>query len=102
MSTPTHTPEPWIVHIRPNGEIVILDASRSCIAEVFAIGDPRDSQTKQANAELIASAPELLATLKACTDEIRTLRRASHEAVAGPCAVEAAANEIIAKAEGSK
>ena len=65
MSTPQHTPGPWIAKgaevFYRDTEIVIADTLRSD----FGFG------TENANARLIAAAPDLLAELIACEDQLR-------------------------------
>lgn len=59
----SHTPGPWSVLQHEEGDIVILDKTRGTLAEIFAVNDTRDQETPQANARLIAAAPEILDAL---------------------------------------
>ena len=55
---PTHTPGPWTVHYEPN--------ARDEPGATFVLLEANDRfDTNEANARLIAAAPELLAALKA-------------------------------------
>ena len=60
MSNQTHTPGPW----RVNGASVWSDAGY-----VAELSSPRGPDERDANARLIAAAPELLAELKQCALE---------------------------------
>ena len=76
MTTPSHTPGPWKVAGRYGKySDEITDANGQAIAWVFTRkADPQivtgvlDSPEGQANASLIAAAPELLAALKSILD----------------------------------
>lgn len=57
MSTPNHTPAPWLARI--DGPVM---ASGQMVAEVFHI--PNKEAETEANARLIGSAPALLAALR--------------------------------------
>lgn len=69
MNTDTavkHTPGPWIVHQFPSGNIEIFGPNDEAIAAIW--------HKHADNATLIASAPTLLAALKAVTATYRTFR----------------------------
>lgn len=64
MSNTTHTPGPWI----HSGGQIYPDATAPTIAMIPSF-DKKD-QEQQANARLIAAAPELLEALRGCIDEL--------------------------------
>lgn len=92
-----HTPGPW--HLSPDGYSILCGDEHD--PEIIAWTDVndvmmiQDNRTVEANARLIAAAPELLEALKAITDmgeaihATQTLRAAYHHA-----------KDVIAKAEG--
>jgi hypothetical protein len=103
MSTPTHTQGSW--QASTVGTVTTTDGSPICT--VFAEGNgflcgnaSKIRETAQANAYLIASAPDLLAALRCCVDELDWRRRDSREAVSGPCPILVSARAAIAKATG--
>lgn len=61
-----HTPGPWRVWMKPAGRgtvpFVQAEGDSEAIAQVF--GGERSSEAREANANLIAAAPELLEALK--------------------------------------
>lgn len=68
-SKPTYTPGPWQTkraEIRVDGEYdyAIYDANREVIAEAFGRSSQNNFPPAEANARLIAAAPDLLAALK--------------------------------------
>ena len=60
--TNTHTPGPWAIDHAEDGRLII-SAPEAAIA--FPIGSQRPLERFDANAALIAAAPDLLAALKA-------------------------------------
>jgi hypothetical protein len=58
-----HTPGPWQVH---GSHIYTADPERALLAQVFNSGSKASDYPLQANARLIAAAPELLEALKEC------------------------------------
>lgn len=59
-----HTPGPWMLAMHPGMPFIHAnDNTESGIAEIFD-SDFIDSDTKEANARLIAAAPDLLAALE--------------------------------------
>ena len=54
-----HTPGPWEINESQRGTFIYQDRTENCIAEVYA--DVNEDQ--QANARLIAAAPEFLEAL---------------------------------------
>lgn len=106
MTTTTHTPGPWYRNIRAGGKYPTVfagDAPRHVhIAHVQQIrGNPDETE---ANIDLIAAAPELLAACKALLAGIRTFPGVdSHVMVpnSGPGGFELREiDTLIAKAEG--
>lgn len=68
-----HTPGPWKV-LRPTGDIGgqdhnwhVTDAEDTFVAHVFGFNHAIDDQS-EANARLIAAAPQMLEALEACAD----------------------------------
>jgi len=72
----THTPGPWEIQAIPQPrqrrgfEYVIRDKRNCALAEVGHIDAITDGAEGEANALLIASAPDLLAALKAITGRL--------------------------------
>ena len=64
-----HTPGPW----KTNSFGVIEDRSGSVIAGVLRYGSVSGELPMNANAELIAAAPELLDTLSECLEQLEQL-----------------------------
>jgi hypothetical protein len=66
-----HTPGPWKIEDgEPNSQIVYIVESdgESTIGEIDLSGDGIDEEIGQANARLIASAPDMLEALRAAQD----------------------------------
>ncbi len=59
MSTKTHTPGPWRVHPKNNERVIQSSEDIAVMCGIF-----RDTIEREANARLIAAAPELLAMVK--------------------------------------
>jgi hypothetical protein len=66
MSTPKHTPGPWEI----DGSDIRQQGGYN-IATMRCFGTHALSVAKEANARLIAAAPDLLAMLIACEDQLR-------------------------------
>ena len=68
----THTPGPWHLHGHDNArdcrEVIL-----SQWGEVCRVPHGNDFAIQQANAKLIAAAPELLAALQACSAQLLSL-----------------------------
>lgn len=97
MTNAKHTPGPWHYtagHYVPDVYAVVEgDRRKSVIGEDMT----------EANARLIAAAPELLAALINCRDALRRLALESNHPFAKHClGVADTASLIIAKAEGEK
>ena len=73
MSSPRqHTPGPWSAVPYINGKIALEDdQGQGTIALVDTVHTIKDPREQEANARLIASAPELLAALAGCADALR-------------------------------
>jgi len=66
-----HTPGPWIVGTKPGvwtGPVVKADGGNKGVA--FVVGPPA---VDEANARLIAAAPEMLAVLRCLRDDMKSL-----------------------------
>lgn len=87
MTKTTHTPGPWMVE---DGEIVQCDPGDQAIASVLY--STEDDPEADANALLLAAAPDLLAACRTLADWME-----SHACVP-PCLTDA--RQAIAKAEG--
>ena len=76
-----HTPGPWTAE-RATPNTINIDGDGFSIGEVYDGAEDTDSEgsTAEANARLIAAAPELLAALENC---IETLDAAKHRANGG-------------------
>lgn len=84
--TAAHTPGPWRATLHANG-LVKVESNQRVICDGF--------RGEEANARLIAAAPDLLAALKA------VLAQTGDESMEEQDAVFASAAAAIAKAEGS-
>ena len=98
-----HTPGPWKTqtHISLD-RLEIRDADGRRIA-VCAMDFPMSAKTHDANARLIAAAPELLAALAEAVDELEQMHRHYYGNCPGGCPACVAidkARAAIAKAEG--
>lgn len=95
MTEATHTPGPWAVR-QTVYRIPEVHAAIGRIAAIeMDVETPQYHDTMEANAKLIAAAPDLLAALKDC-QRWMTAKAASYE----HDAIEAAMNAAIVKAEG--
>lgn len=63
MNTTKHTPGPWTAERCDTG-MEILDMNQESVAVACHYGDPYSSIREEANAKLIAAAPELLEALE--------------------------------------
>jgi hypothetical protein len=64
----THTPGPWRAERDPRGDFrIVYNDKGNWLAEVHSDGEP---EVAEADARLIAAAPELLAALKRAKDAI--------------------------------
>lgn len=96
--TTQHTPKPWHYHSGHNGEFLITCESGGFAPIARVKGDKRSTlKDAEANARLIAAAPELLAALYAMMDNCYDPDRNDEIVQAFN-----AAREAIAKAEGFK
>jgi hypothetical protein len=80
-----HTPGPWKIEDgEPNSQIVYIVESdgESTIGEIDLSGDGIDEEIGQANARLIASAPDMLEALRAAQDAKGDWRAIVDEAIA--------------------
>jgi hypothetical protein len=91
-----HTPGPWQVH---GSHIYTADPERALLAQVFNSGSKASDYPLQANARLIAAAPELLEALK---DALFHVANQGDIGVDQWLACERKARAAIAKAEGEK
>ena len=102
---PKHTPGPWFAKRAGDGGYfewyVGRDGENCPIAEDIA--DPMTRDPSEANAQLIAAAPDLLAALKDMLSGWRYIRQdAAHQCIYGVGwdRAQSAAEAAIAKAEG--
>lgn len=76
----THTPGPWHRNIAPARKYPVIFAGRNThVAKIIPTG--RDAED-EANANLLAAAPELLAALEAAIDAIGEYETEAHDAAA--------------------
>lgn len=105
-----HTPMPWTtIRCEDGMEVLTHDAESICVVKHY--GDPYDSKREEANARLIAAAPELLDALKDAADQLFRLALADAHRWTGDAnrtkALEhankvcAPARAVIAKATGN-
>lgn len=99
MSEQTHTPGPWFTS-QPHGTIYIEARLRgSTLQEVASCGPTETEGQREANARLIAAAPDLLAALRYTLDTLAHC--AADKGYSGMQAKAARmANDAIAKAGG--
>lgn len=98
MSKHQHTPGPWSVS--PADDTVVIDAMRREVAAIDGDYNTPDTWPQmEANARLIAAAPEMLDSLKDC---VRMLEAVRYTAGLGKHQMERVerAKAAIAKAEG--
>ena len=89
-----HTPGPWIAEKDETAEVWDI----RCEDGTVAMTDDWDKETNEANARLIASAPELLAALKNEHDKARDTK--TDEAIEQHSLPFCSVCLLIAKAEG--
>lgn len=74
--TTQHTPGPWVFHTQPHGDRIEGGRNHSIQnnSGVVILFDPPGSETDtfEANARLIAAAPDMLSALKEITDLCKT------------------------------
>lgn len=107
MSTETsvktqHTPGPWTVDVSLPGIVEIRDSEKRMLCTVYApdyTNHPVTAEEAEANANLIAAAPELLEALE---DAVRWCGCSLREKESGHCidCFAPHALEVIAKAKG--
>lgn len=68
MSESKFTPGPW--HVGDGNETIVYDANRWAIASATTFHRKHEDGSSEANAKLIAAAPELLEALEALKREI--------------------------------
>ena len=93
-----HTTGPWITFRCEDGmEVLTKDAESICVVKHY--GDPYDSKREEANARLIAAAPELLALMQ---DVLPILESMDHQREEGdePMPLIDQVRATIAKATG--
>jgi len=90
-----HTPGPWHSNNRPN-DTLVLDGDDLIIAGIYMFPAPDREGQEQANAHLIAAAPELLAAAKGVQDIVDGMKDMERAWANELEALDAA----IAKAEG--
>lgn len=98
---PEHTPGPWIVDATPAVapcRFIVRHKSATCDAWV-PVADCSWSVDAEANARLIAAAPELLAVLRACERRLTDICTPDDVKITG--AVIKAARKVILQAGGS-
>lgn len=100
MSGATHTPGPW--RVGPVDDTIVTDAAGKEVAAID--GDYNDPDTwplMEANARLIAAAPDLLAALRRAKETIRVWHGPNAWDIYDRVSPEMVAiNAAIAKAEG--
>ena len=92
-----HTPGPWEVHsnIGKKGELGIVAESAPCVI-AHGMSEKHWPEIAQANAALIAAAPEMLEALKTLADYV--FREESKQNICSSAWMDA--RKAIAKAEG--
>ena len=105
QAAPSHTPGPWVVTqlARINARSVVVDADegRRRIAKIALSATL--PETDQANARLIAAAPELLSALEGLLDHHHVVARAAGDSPGDPDQAPEviAARAALAKAKGA-
>lgn len=96
--TTGHTPGPWVVRTTEDGRIAIYSKADSLwITEMLR---PMPILNSEANAHLIAAAPEMLEALKELKNQIRVRHKMNVKKDYSLLLADAAAGKAIAKAEG--
>lgn len=94
-----HTPGPWGRNIKPASRYPIIFAGRNThVAQVITRGLPENEC--EANADLIAAAPELLAACQTTLDSLANMTGEDFSNGADRI-LRAALSAVIAKAEGT-
>lgn len=105
MAQTQHTPGPWMAKRAPDGPIDIFDSRGRDVVTLY--GGGVESESKEANARLIAAAPDMLVALKRLVEWNGKRGFASPEAPDELLPPEEQSIEVaegmaaIAKAEGS-
>ena len=99
----THTPGPWFVVGRPGYEALEIHAPHRRVAKSLYHMGSEDTEA-DANARLIAVAPEMFGRLEAAEQTLRNLAHGFLDGEANTIAHNEAANirAIIAKAKGEQ
>lgn len=109
-----HTPGPWIVSSHPTANTYNLEIKHNdnlvavAACQTWGYGATATRLEAQANARLIAAAPELLEALRACEEELRLWanginhRNMNKAKVSAKYGAIGLARTAIAKAEGKK
>jgi len=111
-----YTPAPWTARIDPTGEHWHIDHKNTgnakdatcngwtSLAIVFNAGGWEDDPEGEANARLIASAPELLEALQECIDELFLIhsKYGDHQNAIDHCPALGKGELAIQKATGEK
>lgn len=97
MSEVKHTPGPWHAGEYEEYDQAVIGPAGIMVADCSIYHETRSIETNQANARLIAAAPEMYAALKAllkeCSDNYRSGRAIVPSVMADAC-------DAISKAEG--
>ena len=93
-----HTPGPWHIDTEDGGAR-ILDDDELIIAGIYGFSAPDRDGQEDANARLIAAAPDLLAALKGLLESIQDVERETNTMYGTLDGALADARAAIAKAE---
>ncbi|MNJ10723.1 hypothetical protein D3C77_48850 [compost metagenome] len=106
-----HTPGPWTFERLRAGSIWAIQAGATCVAEIvrWATTDPAALAEREANARLIAAAPELLEALERLLEAYSSQMRSDYDYPGDPWTAEGRHDEdalqairTIAKAKGEQ
>lgn len=96
MKHTEHTPGPWVVDRDPYGRAVYIQHPDTKVNGGWVVATVWGDD-KEANARIMAAAPDLLAALQACSDRMAELQKHTNYPLAWPRELARAA---IAKATG--
>jgi hypothetical protein len=98
---PSHTPGPWHAVYDADGDCAIFDKQDELLA--VTVGDPDiPLEEDEANADLMAAAPEMLEALEAALDELHEINLVRPRPPRGPELTIAAENKVRAAIQKAK
>lgn len=94
-----HTPGPWYCDLRRRGTPkLFIQTQKDYIAEIFIFTENQNMEEQEANARLIAAAPDLLVALQNLVEVSNHLIESNYPCNEVACAYLAEAREAISRA----